>query len=288
MEGHERGRHLRSKEMSPKSVCWCGNKHFAPFSGDYLQCRDCDTLVSKTGLTTEELEVGIDESAFYGKEYWLSGMAGEGKGFADIFERSRGELVERNLYWCKTILSLKPPPARILELGCSHGGLLALLTAAGYDATGIELSPWVCEFATTTFGVRVLRGPVEGHHLAAGAFDVIALMDVLEHLPDPVSTMQECCRLLKPDGFVLVQTPRHVPGRSFGNCKKTNIHFCACFFRRSTSICLLRTRSENFLVNLGWDVSSFCRPSSRSTTCTSRPAGPNWPFARSPISKLHF
>jgi glycosyltransferase involved in cell wall biosynthesis/SAM-dependent methyltransferase len=170
--------------------------------------------VSTSGLTPEELQVGSDEDAFYGKEYWLSRMGEEGKGFPNIVERARGELIERNLYWSRTILALKRPPAKILELGCSHGGLLALLHEAGYDATGIELSPWVCQFASTTFGVPVLCGPVEEQGLPAGTFDGIVLMDVLEHLPEPVKTMQECVRLLKPDGFILVQTPCHAPGRS--------------------------------------------------------------------------
>ncbi len=202
--------------MTPTELtCWCGGKTFRRFSADYSECERCGTLVGHSGLSQHEIAVGPDESGFYGKEYWLSGMCEEGKNFPDIFARARGELIERNLYWCKTTLSLKPSGAKVLELGCSHGGFLGILSEAGYDVTGIELSPWVCDFARKTFDVEVLCGPVESHELAAGSYDLIALMDVLEHLPDPGATMRECVRLLKPDGIMLIQTPRHIRGRTY-------------------------------------------------------------------------
>ena len=47
----------------------------------------------------------------------------------------------------------------------------------------------------------MLLGPVEDQQIEPGSLDVIALMDVFEHLPDPVSTMRHCLRLLRPDGI---------------------------------------------------------------------------------------
>ena len=53
----------------------------------------------------------------------------------------------------------------------------------------------------------MLLGPVEDQSIKKGSLDVIALMDVMEHLPDPVGSMRHCLRLLKPDGILLIQTP---------------------------------------------------------------------------------
>ncbi|MDP2253834.1 MAG: methyltransferase domain-containing protein, partial [Thiobacillus sp.] len=50
--------------------------------------------------------------------------------------------------------------------------------------------------------------PIENLDIVPGSLDVIALMDVLEHLPDPVATMAHCLQLLKPDGILLIQTPQ--------------------------------------------------------------------------------
>jgi hypothetical protein len=69
------------------------------------------------------------------------------------------------------------------------------------------MSPWVVSYGQETFGIPVKVGPIENIGLEPGSVDVIALMDVLEHLPDPMGTMRYCLSLLKPDGLLLIQTP---------------------------------------------------------------------------------
>lgn len=195
-------------------VCWCGNADLAPFSPDYGECKACGTLVSLVGMSTEELQVSNDETDFYGKNYWLDHQSSE-LGFPDIFTRARNDLTERNLHWLKTLLKYRLPPAKVLELGCSHGSFVALMRQAGYDSAGVEMSPWVVEFGQKTFGIPISVGPVEALDIAPGSLDVIALMDVLEHLPDPVATMAHCLRLLKPDGILLIQTPQFKKGMAY-------------------------------------------------------------------------
>ena len=106
--------------------------------------------------------------------------------------------------------SYRPPPARVLELGCARA-LVGLLSAAGYQATGLDLSPAITGYVSTTFKVPVLTGPLESHRLPSGSVDVLVMMDVLEHLPDPVATLIEAGRVLAPDGLIVVQTPNYPP-----------------------------------------------------------------------------
>jgi SAM-dependent methyltransferase len=96
----------------------------------------------------------------------------------------------------------------VLEIGCAHASFVALMNLAGFSASGIEISPWVVEFGQKTFGVQVQTGVVESLDIHAESLNVIALMDVLEHLPDPEATMRHCMKLLKPEGFLLIQTPQ--------------------------------------------------------------------------------
>ncbi len=206
-------------------ICWCGSDQFREFSPDYGECRQCGTLVAARRLAEAEVEVTDEASSFYGREYWLSRMSGEARGFPDIVARARGELIERNVYWLDHLLSLRRPPAELLEIGCSHGGFLALARQAGFQVTGTELSPWVCDFARRTFDVNVLCGRIEKLALPAGSFDVIAMLDVLEHLTDPVGTLKESVRLLAPGGIMLIQTPRHERGRSLATLQKGNHRF---------------------------------------------------------------
>jgi len=190
-----------------KRICWCGDSEYLEFSTEYVRCASCGTLISCFGLTDDQLRVSDDESAFYGKKYWLEHQSHD-LGFPDIYQRARRDLCDRNLHWLATLLKYKSPPARTLELGCSHGSFVALLKHVGFDAMGIEMSPWVVEFARKTFNIPMLVGPIEKLELDAGAFDVIALMDVLEHLADPIGTMRHALTLLKPDGLLLIQTPQ--------------------------------------------------------------------------------
>jgi len=178
-----------------------------PFGPEYGRCTECDTLICLAGPTDEDLKVVNDDTDYYGKQYWLEHQSKD-LGLPDIYQRARNDLSERVLHWMVALLKFRLPPAKVLEIGCSHGAFVSSMRNAGFDASGIEMSPWVVEFARKTFDVPVSLGPVEELDIEAGSLDVIALMDVLEHLPDPQATMAHCMRLLKPDGLLLIQTPR--------------------------------------------------------------------------------
>jgi len=186
--------------------CWCGASGFVPFGPEYGECRTCGTLVYLKDTPPEQLLVRDDETDFYGKKYWLERQQAA-FGFPDIHARSRNDLPERNLHWLRALLKYQPPPAKVLEVGCAHGSFVALMRQAGYQAEGLELSPWVVAFGQETFGIPVHVGPVESLDMPAASLDAIVLMDVLEHLPDPSATMRRCLQLLKPAGLLLVQTP---------------------------------------------------------------------------------
>jgi 2-polyprenyl-3-methyl-5-hydroxy-6-metoxy-1,4-benzoquinol methylase len=203
------------------TTCWCGSTDFLPFSPEYVECAVCHTLVSLVGMSPEELTVSDDETDFYGKAYWL-GHQSEDLGFPDIYKRARVDLTERNLHWLKTLLKYRLPSAKVMELGCSHGSFVALMHHTGYDAFGVELSPWVVSFGKEAFKVPIYVGPVENLDVPPASLDVIALMDVMEHLPDPVATMAHCLKLLKPDGMLLIQTPKFVPGMKYAKLVETN------------------------------------------------------------------
>jgi len=200
--------------------CWCGNTDLSSFNTEYGLCKVCETLVSQNGLSVEQLQVNNDDNDFYGKQYWLDHQK-QDLGFPDIHVRARVDLTERNLHWLKALLKYRLPPAKVLELGCSHGSFVALLHQAGYDASGVEMSTWVVEFGQKTFGVPIAVGPVEALEITPGSLDVIVLMDVLEHLPDPTASMAHCLQLLKPDGLLLIQTPQFKEGMNYAALVET-------------------------------------------------------------------
>ena len=194
-------------------ACWCGNEGLKPFSDDYRRCAQCETLVLRRPPKGDVSRVQDEEKDLYGKNYYLTRLPKE-HGYPDLGARARLDLPERCIYWLRTVLKYKLPPARVLELGSAHGGFVAMLRDAGFDATGLELSPWLAKFARRTFDVPTLVGPIEDQKIRAGSLDVIAMMDVIEHLPDPLGTMRVCLKLLKPNGLLAIQTPHYLAGKT--------------------------------------------------------------------------
>jgi len=184
--------------------CWCGNSNLVPFSEDYSLCEDCYTLVLRYESRQELADIERRKS-FYGKSYWYEYQYG--MGLPDIEQRARNDFSDLVLYWLRTLLKYRLPPGSTLEIGCAHGAFVRMLQDAGFEAEGLELDSWVAGFAKKAFSVRVMTGALEELKLEGDSRDVIIMMDVLEHLPDPLATMQECRRILKSDGLVMLQTP---------------------------------------------------------------------------------
>jgi len=191
--------------------CWCGHPHLVAYSPDYRVCRACGTLVS----------TAAPKAGLYGSSYWKERQT-EHHGLPDIQARARLDLPERCTHWLGRLLTLRLPPARVLDVGCAHGGYVALLNWAGYHAEGTEMSADVARFASDAFGVTVHVGPVESLALKTGNFDVVVLNDVIEHLPDPVATLGRCASLLAPGGLFVIQTPEYKEHLSYAELKDSN------------------------------------------------------------------
>lgn len=190
-----------SKQIS----CWCGEFNLAPFSEFYRRCSSCGTLVSVIKQDADFYKGGDTDSDLYGKEYWTKYV--KTLGFPDIYDRSREDLCERSLFWLRSILKYRLPPAKSLELGCAHGGSVYLQRLAGYDAVGAEMSPWLCDFAKSTFDVPMLCGDIEDINISPASLDIVILMDVLEHFPEPLNSLMRIVSTLTDDGILVIQTP---------------------------------------------------------------------------------
>jgi SAM-dependent methyltransferase len=191
--------------LSEHNTCWCGNDKLLDFSPAYRKCPSCGTLVLHFWPDDDVTNVQ-DTGELYGSDYYLRHLPQE-YGYPSLETRARSDISERVLFWAETLLRYKLPPSKVLELGSAHGGFVAFLRQAGFHASGLELSPWLVSFSRSLFEIPVLQGPLEKQDIEPGSLDAIVLMDVLEHLPDPLGTMRLALNLLAPDGILLIQTP---------------------------------------------------------------------------------
>ena len=103
---------------------------------------------------------------------------------------------------------LPPPPARILDLGCSDGELLLKLKRAGYDSVGVDIAESVVSRAREHSGCPVHQAAAEDLHvLSESTFDCVVCMEVMEHVTSPYDAMKELARVLKPGGRLILSTP---------------------------------------------------------------------------------
>ena len=101
---------------------------------------------------------------------------------------------------------------RVLDVGCGGGILAEAMARAGAIVTGIDLSEkplGVARLHQLESGVAVDYHLVAAEAFAAevpASFDVVTCMELLEHVPDPASTVAACARLVKPGGLVVCAT----------------------------------------------------------------------------------
>jgi SAM-dependent methyltransferase len=107
------------------------------------------------------------------------------------------------------LLARVDPGEHVLDLGCGAGEFAAAL---GERAIGIDVVPAAVE-RTRARGVDARLAPLDGPlPLEEDSVDVVWLGETLEHLVDPVGTLHEVRRVLRPGGRLLATTPDHPPG----------------------------------------------------------------------------
>jgi 2-polyprenyl-6-hydroxyphenyl methylase/3-demethylubiquinone-9 3-methyltransferase len=116
------------------------------------------------------------------------------------------------------IESLRPMQGlRVVDVGCGGGILTEAMAARGADVLGIDLAPRslkVAELHALESGARVRYELLAAEDLAArepGTFDVVTCMEMLEHVPDPASTIKACAQMVRPGGWVFFSTINRNP-----------------------------------------------------------------------------
>lgn len=120
------------------------------------------------------------------------------------------ELNPLRLSYIKKYASLEKKNA--LDIGCGGGILTESLASSGAIATGIDMSGAAIDIAKqhaekSHLSITYKQTRTEDFATSnAGTFDVIACMEMLEHVPNPLSIIQAASDLVKPEGFVFFST----------------------------------------------------------------------------------
>jgi 2-polyprenyl-3-methyl-5-hydroxy-6-metoxy-1,4-benzoquinol methylase len=134
-------------------------------------------------------------SSLYSESYYGKGR----KKFAAVLESAIAALTL--LKW-KRLRVLLGPGDRMLDVGCGRGTLVRLARAAGFEAYGLER-----HYPDAPFSPHIFYHDLTESAFPAGHFQAVVLWHVLEHLPEPVASLKEIHRLLRPGGWLSVAVP---------------------------------------------------------------------------------
>lgn len=101
-----------------------------------------------------------------------------------------------------------PRDARILEIGCGTGHNLPMLARFG-QVDAIEIDEAARGIASERLGKPVGDAPLPGLPGVEEKYDLIAVLDVVEHIPDDIGALKGMAARLRPGGKILITVPAH-------------------------------------------------------------------------------
>lgn len=163
-----------------------------------VECTGCGLRRADPQPTDAEL------SAIYDEHYYEQFGFVEGEHTAD-----QGLARTKRATYASLLASARPhfgltEGKRLLDVGCGLGFSLLAARDAGFDAVGLD--PLAPTDPKARPGRTILRGSIETFHAETEPFDVVSMVDVIEHVRDPVATFRAVDRLLVPRGLVICAT----------------------------------------------------------------------------------
>lgn len=101
-----------------------------------------------------------------------------------------------------------PPDSEILEIGCGTGGNLAMLGSLG-NVCGVEMHEEACRYARATSGRDIRVGHLPDAVPFDKQFDLICLLDVVEHIENDREALKALNGMLKPGGRIVITVPAY-------------------------------------------------------------------------------
>lgn len=225
----------RSRTRFKSAAAWLDGAadHFAATTdifgayGTVVQCLDCGLVYTNPRPSAEMLLSGYEASE-------------------DPQYESECDSRSMNAHLSLGRIRRHAPGGRLLEVGCAQGFFLNAARMS-YETVGIEPSRQAREYARGKLRLEVPAETLEEGNFSEASFDVTVLIDVIEHLADPLAMLRRLARVTKPGGILYLVTPdidsvsaRALRGRWWG-LRPAHIYY---FSPRTLSAMLLKAGFE--------------------------------------------
>ena len=165
---------------------------------DYNVCR-----CSQCGLFfVPSVQIFINEQAnTYGEEFYDRTLCADRNPIRGEMERRVFDTLLRSLE------KHLPTHGRMLDVGCGDGIHLKLFHDRGWEVSGTEISDYAARHVQSKYGFEVFLGELKDAPFKPEQFDFIQMRHVIEHLSNPMPTLNKVRELLKPTGILRIDTP---------------------------------------------------------------------------------
>jgi SAM-dependent methyltransferase len=187
---------MRSDSCPDKSHRQAAARAFARGETDFLMCGTCG-LVFRENFPTPAVLEALYLEAYTENNIIKARTDQESGAFATA------------VYAKYLLRRLIRPGMRVLDYGAGSGELVALLRKTGVNAEGFEYSKTAREYCEKTRGFSLAS---DFDALPEESFDLVCMIEVIEHLTDLWETLSKLRKLLKPNGVLFITTPNR---RSF-------------------------------------------------------------------------
>ena len=166
--------------------------------GALVTCQECSLVSFFPVPSAEEVQAFYDNS--YHESYSQSPMV------ESSFAVDRYETLTQMLEIYQPTLC-QNPQGSLLDVGCGTGDFLKVAQQAGWLVTGTEICQDAVDRAVSKVGDCIRQGDITALTLPPASYNLITSYHVIEHLLNPMEQLQQCYRLLAPNGVFFVETP---------------------------------------------------------------------------------
>jgi SAM-dependent methyltransferase len=168
-------------------------------SAQIVECRKCGLMYANPRAAAPDHELVVD----YDPDF-VEQIGENSQRFAKEALQVRDYAATRKL-----LAERFPKRGRMLEVGSGYGYLLDYFRQDGWDVVGVEPNEGLNRHARKVLDIEVLPLILPEAKFPDASFDVVTMMHVIEHVPDPTDTLNEIFRILKPGGMLVMETPRY-------------------------------------------------------------------------------
>lgn len=168
-----------------------------------MRCKACSHQFIYPFVTEEEQAIIYSDQYFSKEGDWVVGV------WDADYQAAEPNLRDEARDILRMIGSKR---GRLLDIGCAGGFFMDEARKAGFEVDGIEFNPSMVKHAREKLGLDVIQGGVEKIPADAFAdearkFDVVVLLDVLEHVPRPGEMLAKVHKWMKPGATLMIRGP---------------------------------------------------------------------------------